>query len=1509
MKLALKITGGVLGVAVVAGFATTMVIVNKKDEEDVKSPNTNNENPTGWTPGFNAALNSGTYNGPLSVRADGVDNTKLRIANWNLANFRGSYNRAHSMAQIINYAKISLLGAEEIDKIEGLYTIAKILNNLQHRDTEKAKGWKVVSSTIAEYSHDASGNKLTKKMGGLGAGEYYGFIYDADLFTPKQFKETGKIGKIYPNGFVHNELFDNYKGLPSGINTDSAYVRPPYGVQFEHNTTHKDFTAVIAHLDSPGTHAKSSDPAHSKNHSKTETTYEGTTSLSDWKDKYMPGMGTQELFEARHVKEVMTYFNKINGADNDMIFMGDTNIPYYNGYSDNHIAESPFKPLIDQGYSGLLDPSLSSSATSLSKTASTISDERKRGRLYVNPYDKIFTNNLSFIDGTKGKVGHRFKIEKSFDSDGANVNAAKLHADIHHPGSVTKISDHTMVYATYNFKSGKEKGRSKTIASDQPARNIDVNSASFFELNTLAGVPAPAVYKILYYRNIVGKINSADEMSRLTSYYDDFKSKTAGYASWYERNSNVKFVFNGSVTKKATESIRIENSRHMSKITEISMAAINVNTSSLKELTNATKKGLLSKELLASILTKRSSTTTMNSYSDIRNPKNPNPLVSFYSGVLDYTGTATHLNNPLDLNLATFDEMKKYLVGYNSPFGLSEYHISSIVAQRQRVGKLDYSTLLSAIGKYGMGKLPKWSLNFDSIPVHNQEADLMTKININEASRKQIVRYLGIKYGTQVFETIQDHAKANPLSSNSNKGTGLNTWDKILGNIRDARYFKYQLLNVFKIDALNIDVDIEHVGATYTYAQMQTEADKVAFLKNSHDASGHKTKSSVVYASPQFDSWVKWLKDNTGIADVDPNKYVVGSLSRGAILNLALKVSQYSIWNIAYDAMTSYYHKSIYRKTFDVIRPIGSHRIPANGAKYSDSSGSLNGPTKVTNGGTVVAATTGTGTPTTGTHTSGSHHAQPTYTTAQNPFTFEELRLEAAKLLIYNKEYSASDFKDYNDELKAFAQYLMQHGGKQPTAMTKMLGRMRNTGVKHIIIAINNADNKAELLAAFKDSRIMSATYVYSKYKTDFDAFLNLLSDDALTIAKVNAESLIEGLVCVEDDTQHISTLFDDVTDAKAAALKDIKEATTVAQVTAFASTSTTGSSILIVKNAIKAYTDSTISGTVTHTTGTGTATVIQVTPYVFSGLEDFINKEITFGDTNSYNHYSSNVSNADIDKFAKYLISHGAIVGTDASHPIGTMTRTALRRFLWAIFNSYGKEQLLENLKDASIMNTPRNQYGYSAFQSEYDSILRMLTNGPLTQARYDAYKALIGMRIPKDATKDPSLFGEIETAIDNAVNELYGNSDTKASIESISKPSATPDGKPTGTAIVAVQLAIDKYLASTAPPAGTTGVSFADVKAEALKASTLTSYHRAKDFDKEKLKAFADFLIGKGALTRDRPYHFIGALTPSPFAKFIVAINKANDKSALEADKLGQGSAYNKFKAAWDSILSIIT
>ena len=76
-----------MGLAIVAGFTTAMIIVNKKDEETVKSPNSINKNPSGWKPDFNAALSSKNYSGPLMARAEGVDNAKLKIANWNLKRY------------------------------------------------------------------------------------------------------------------------------------------------------------------------------------------------------------------------------------------------------------------------------------------------------------------------------------------------------------------------------------------------------------------------------------------------------------------------------------------------------------------------------------------------------------------------------------------------------------------------------------------------------------------------------------------------------------------------------------------------------------------------------------------------------------------------------------------------------------------------------------------------------------------------------------------------------------------------------------------------------------------------------------------------------------------------------------------------------------------------------------------------------------------------------------------------------------------------------------------------------------------------------------------------------------------------------------------------------------------------------------------------------------------------------------------------------------------------------
>lgn len=79
--------------------------------------------------------------------------------------------------------------------------------------------------------------------------------------------------------------------LSGAANDKSAYVRPPFGVQFEHKNAKgeiSDFTAVIAHLDSPGHKAKTATPFYNKNHSSTDPTYEGKAS------EYDSAAGTQE---------------------------------------------------------------------------------------------------------------------------------------------------------------------------------------------------------------------------------------------------------------------------------------------------------------------------------------------------------------------------------------------------------------------------------------------------------------------------------------------------------------------------------------------------------------------------------------------------------------------------------------------------------------------------------------------------------------------------------------------------------------------------------------------------------------------------------------------------------------------------------------------------------------------------------------------------------------------------------------------------------------------------------------------------------------------------------------------------------------------------------------------------------------------------------------------------------------------------------------------------------------
>ncbi|MCK5807299.1 MAG: endonuclease/exonuclease/phosphatase family protein, partial [Mycoplasmataceae bacterium] len=488
MKLALKITGGVIGVGVVAGFATTMVIVNKHDEETVGKPNTKNIIPSGW------------------VTKKQLAEDDIKIGNWNIANFHGTnYNKNHAIAQVILDAEVSLIGIEEVDYTSGLFKVAKELNKIKRLHDV----WKVVTSKL---SYKATGDANVTAMGGLSAREYYGFIYDSTKLTPKADVD-GNIGRIYDNPFKENKyLVDGETHDHTITNTKSAYVRPPFGATFEYNKNKKDFTAVIAHLDSPGYGKAKSNKALVKNHSsKTGPTFEFHSSSSSLlATNYDTAIGSQEAWEAENLPDVMKFFNDKNGTDEDMIFLGDTNIKNHKSHS-----KRPFQSTLNGGYKESFDPSLETSKTSLGKSDN-----------YASPYDRIFSKT----DLINPDDGERYDFTRVFRSALVDPKKVKAYAPITLNDS-HKLSDHTMVTQILHMKN-QENGRSASIASNQGAKDIDVNNMTYFEMTSTMGMSPKEAYKIIYYRAFVGAIDTEEKLDNLVKYFSKRKGKYSGSASY-----------------------------------------------------------------------------------------------------------------------------------------------------------------------------------------------------------------------------------------------------------------------------------------------------------------------------------------------------------------------------------------------------------------------------------------------------------------------------------------------------------------------------------------------------------------------------------------------------------------------------------------------------------------------------------------------------------------------------------------------------------------------------------------------------------------------------------------------------------------------------------------------------------------------------------------------------------------------------------------------------------------
>ncbi|VEU68461.1 MnuA family membrane nuclease [Mycoplasmopsis pulmonis] len=351
---------------------------NKKDESNQKNDNqsSQNENPIN---GDNTNKNNSDSNPNLLLN-------KIRLGHWNVLNQSGNTPTKNlAISKVILHNKLDLVGLTEMTNENGVKTI---INELNKSSSDK---WNYIVS-----------QKKRGTTGSSGQAEHVGIIYKENKLTLEPFDDQEKSkGKFY-----ENKLWDD--PFKKGQKID--YVRPPFGAKFSTKGNVKnDFSVVFVHSDSPGV-------------SITKANKEENASG-------YAGQGHKEVAEALRTKEVMEYFDSIDGVNNELFFMGDTNIKVGN-------EAKAFKPLLQSGYKSLIKD-VKENSTSLAQ----------RWGEYANTYDKIFykgdlkVENSKFYDLWKvfdDKILNKEEFKKAIDKNSKN------NSEIYYVRSA--ISDHTLIW-------------------------------------------------------------------------------------------------------------------------------------------------------------------------------------------------------------------------------------------------------------------------------------------------------------------------------------------------------------------------------------------------------------------------------------------------------------------------------------------------------------------------------------------------------------------------------------------------------------------------------------------------------------------------------------------------------------------------------------------------------------------------------------------------------------------------------------------------------------------------------------------------------------------------------------------------------------------------------------------------------------------------------------------------------------------------------------------------------
>ncbi|MCR8966268.1 endonuclease/exonuclease/phosphatase family protein [Mycoplasma zalophidermidis] len=271
--------------------------------------------------------------------AQKTSNDRLRIALWNVANFgdKASEPKPQAIASIIFTQKYDVVGLIELDSTKVISRLVNYLNVLEQKNNTNNL-WDFIYKELPVDS---------KKNINVNGDKAAAYIYNKTKVVPEILNNS-------QNGIIYdNSNFQVFKGAP----TLNAYSRAPYIGKFRSNVEgykNVNFTLAISHFDGPGVKTKIGEES-------------------------FKGMGSREYNEAKNIKNVFDWVKKLNGNDDDLIFMGDTNIPSgKESIAFDWVSEYGAIMPLGEG-----EEALSSLKTEFGN--------------YANPYDKIVhKSNLKF---------------------------------------------------------------------------------------------------------------------------------------------------------------------------------------------------------------------------------------------------------------------------------------------------------------------------------------------------------------------------------------------------------------------------------------------------------------------------------------------------------------------------------------------------------------------------------------------------------------------------------------------------------------------------------------------------------------------------------------------------------------------------------------------------------------------------------------------------------------------------------------------------------------------------------------------------------------------------------------------------------------------------------------------------------------------------------------------------------------------------------------------------------